>query len=507
MIARKSVLIITTKILDGGLGYLGLFFIARYMDPADYGIISFAMGFVTLFTIFTDLGFPSAHIKRISEGKDLGTCIGTFISIRVFLIIATLSMIFGSIYFWTNIMGRGFETTQHLNAIYIIVVFWLMNQLMQTFSKTFQAKKEIAKFQLPFILNGIVRTAAILFVALSGYGVYALAFTYVAGELAHLIFTLIFFRGYPIKKPDKSYIKNYSVFAFPMAISSASLILMKNIDKVLIQLFWNASDVGYYFAAFRLSNFITLFTSAIGLLIFPTYSKLHVEKNFSKMKKLTYDSERHLSIIVFPMVFGLIILAEPTAFIMLSGWMPAIPLLRIMPLFVLFASLSIPYSSQFNGMNKPEINRNRVVLMVVFNVLLNFLLIPKDIQMLGGIKLAGLGAEGAAIATVISFVVGFIYTRIMSYKLIGEKGNIRVLLHAFSAGLMTASLYIILYYYNFITLITRWYHLLFFSVLGLGIYLGFLILLKEFTKEDFKLYLDVLNIKKMLQYIKEELKN
>jgi O-antigen/teichoic acid export membrane protein len=292
-----------------------------------------------------------------------------------------------------------------------------------------------------------------------------------------------------------------------MAISSASLILMKNIDKVLIQLFWNAADVGYYFAAFRLSNFITLFTSAIGMLIFPTYSKLHVEKNFSKMKKLTYDSERHLSLIVFPMVFGLIILAEPTAFIMLSGWMPAVPLLRTMPFFVLLDTLSIPYSSQFNGINKPEINRNRVVLMVVANIILNILLIPKDIQSLGGIKLAGLGAEGAAIATVISFVIGFIYTRIMSYKLIGEKGNIRVLLHAFSAILMTTVLYIILYYYGIISMITRWYHLLFFSGLGLCIYLGFLILLKEFTKEDFKFYLDVLNIKKMLQYIKEELKN
>ena len=113
----------------------------------------------------------------------------------------------------------------------------------------------------------------------------------------------------------------------------------------------------------------------------------------------------------------------------------------------------------------------------------------------------------AAIATVISYGIGFIYTRIISYKLIGEKGNIRVLLHAFSAILMTSILYIVLYYYDYISLITRWYHLLFFSILGLGIYLGFLMLLKEFTKEDFKFYLDVLNIKKMLQYIKEELKN
>jgi O-antigen/teichoic acid export membrane protein len=403
-------------------------------------------------------------------------------------------------------MGRGFETPDHLAAIYIIIFYWLARQIIVSISSTFQARKEIARYELPFLINAIVRTAAIIYVALSDMGALTLAWAYVAGEVSQLAIVFLFFRKYPIKKPTRDYLKSYSIFAFPLMIVAVSDVVMHNIDKVMIQLFWNASDVGYYFAAYRLSNFITLFTSAIGMLIFPTYSALHNAGNILQIKRLTFNSERHLSLIVFPAVFGLVILAEPTAFILLSGWMPAVPLLQILPFMVLFLALSAPYQALFNGMNRPEINRNRIIIMVIFNITLNVLLIPKDIQMLGGVKLFGLGATGAAIATVISFAVSLIYTRIMSYRLTKSKGNIRILLHALAALIMAGILYILLYYYDFIFWVTRWYHLLFLAAFGLCIYFGILALFREFTKKDFWFYMDTINIKKMIQYIKEELK-
>lgn len=507
VIARKSVLVIITKILDGGLGYLGLFFIARYMSPADYGIVSFAIGFVTLFSIFVDFGFGAAHVKRVSEGKDLGRCIGTFLSIKSVLISTSLFILLGSLFFWTNIMGRGFETAEHINVIYIITIFWLAQIITGSFSITFQARKEMAKIQIPFLINGFLRTGAIVYVAISGLGPLALAWAYVFGELANLSITLFLFRRYTIKKPTLSYLKSYNAFAFPLVLVSASNVIMNNIDKVMIQLFWNATDVGYYFAAYRISNFITLFTASIGMLIFPTYSALYKSGNIQQIKKLTFESERHLSLIVFPMVFGLVVLAEPTAFILLSGWMPAVPLLQILPFVVLFVTLSLPYASQFNGMNKPKINRNRILIMLFFNLTLNLLLIPKDIQILGGIKFFGLGATGAAIATVISSVISLVYTRIMSYRLTGSKGNNRIFLHAFAAMVMAGILYVIFYYFDYITFVTRWYTLLIIAGMGLCIYLVILALFREFTKADFWFYIDTLNIKKMLIYIRDEFKH
>jgi len=501
MLARKSALIVSIHIANALLGYIALLFITRFMEPSEYGLVAFALGFVTIFTIFGSLGFNQAHIKRISEGKDLGTCNGTFIAIKSSLICLMIIITLATIFIWRVIIGRGFESSTHEIAIYIMIVYWAIKLFADTFVFTFNAKKEIAKAQIPSFLMTLTRVAVTMYIAIGGFGSLALAFSYVLGEVIHLVTVLFLFRGYPVKKPSKEFFKDYSKFAFPLIIVVASTLIMTNIDKVFIQLFWSASDVGYYFASYNLSKFVDMFTLAIGILLFPTYSALHSKNNIEGIRKLTYRSERYLSMIVFPMVFGLVVLAEPATFLLLSGWMPAVPILQILPFYALFDALSRPYGSQVVGMNRPDIARNRVVIMVIANVLLNLILIPNDIRVIG-LNLFGLGARGAAIATIISYSIGLIYNRAAALKLTGVKGNPRVLLHLFAAAIMAISLYFI----NTIFIINRWFLLLGISFIGLGIYLTVLYFLNEFDKKDLNFFLDTLNIKKMFNYIRDELR-
>jgi len=231
-------------------------------------------------------------------------------------------------------------------------------------------------------------------------------------------------------------------------------------------------------------------------------SSYHANKDNASIKKIIFRSERYISMFVFPMVIGLVVLAEPAVRILLGGkFFPAIPVFRILPFFALIQALTIPYNYQLIGMNKPKLARNSVVIMVCINVALNIILIPKDIQILG-VNLFGLGAVGAAIATVISYGVGMVYCRIVAWKLTGGNWNPRILLHLLSASFMG----IMLYWLNNLFPIDRWYHLLGFAVIGIGIYLAILSLLREFTRKDINFLLDTFNIKKMWKYIVEEIK-
>jgi len=502
MIARKSALIIATQLSNGLLGYAALKFIAVYMEAWQYGIIGFAYGFVALFSIFGNLGFNQAHIKKVSEGKDLGNCIATFASIKLFLAALMSSILILSIIVWKYVMGRGFETSLHEEAVYLMLSYFVLLILTQTMITTFNARKEIAKAQIPLFAYSTTRAIATIFVAVEGLGVLALAYTYVFGEIFHFMLALWFFRGYPVGKPSLSYLKEYISFAFPMAIASASYIIMTNLDKVFIQLFWSAKDVGFYFAIFNLSRFIILFANSVGTLLFPTISEYHANKNFGGIEKLTVQSERYLSMIVFPIIVIMVVMAEPIIRILLSNrYYGAIPILHILPFFVLLEALSRPYVSLFSGMNMPKIARNRILIAMIINVILNILLIPRDIKMLG-LKLAGMGAEGAAIATVISYLAGLIYLRFMAWKIAGIKGGKSIFIHGLTAAFTGYSLWNM----EEIVSIERWYHLLGTGIAGMAIYFAILAILKEFRKEDFDLFADTLNPKKMMSYIWEEIK-
>ena len=135
------------------------------------------------------------------------------------------------------------------------------------------------------------------------------------------------------------------------------------------------------------------------------------------------------------------------------------------------------------------------------NVFLNPVLVPKNIKSLG-LELAGLGAKGAAIATVISYIIGFAYLRIQAWRITKTGGNKCVVFHVISAIIMGITINYMLKY----VAISVWYELLGIALIGIAIYFGILCIIREFKKEDLHLFLDTLNVKKMLKYIREEMK-
>ena len=277
---------------------------------------------------------------------------------------------------------------------------------------------------------------------------------------------------------------------------------MTNVDKVFIQLFWSSKEVGWYFAIFNLSRFVILVVTSVGLLLFPTISEYYSRNEMDKIREKVLKSERYLSMIVFPIVTMIIILAEPIIHILLSDkYLPGVHILQILPLFVLLEALARPYVSKMQGMDMPELVRNRFLIMVSANVILNLILIPRDIRSLG-LNLFGLGAEGAAIATVISYVLGLIYIRYKAWKITGLKGNRRIILHAIASGMMASILWHILKIFY----ISRWYHLAGIALIGTAIYVGILCILKEFRKEDFIFFIDTINVKKLIDYVSNEIK-
>ncbi len=502
MFARKSLLIMSANLIDGLLAYTALYFISRDMGPEAYGILGFAMGFVGLFTILTDLGFNPAHMKRISEGKDMGTCIGTYLASKLVFVSVLALVIIGAVWIWKFGLGRGFESSTHELAIYIILGYYAVNSIGTFFFYTYTATKAIAKAQIPLVIGTIARTIAIVFVAVSGLDALALAWAYVFGETIFLFVSVLFFRGFPVKKPTKECLKNYYVFAMPLVLVGISYTIIVNADKVIIQLFWTSEEVGYYFASFRIVQFLLVAAAAVGTLLLPTISGFHSKQDLESIKKTVFLSERYISMLIFPTVFGMVVLAEPTVRILLSAsFYPAVPVFMVLPFFVILEALTQPYLYEVIGMNKPVLARNRILIIVCFTIILDLILIPKDISSIG-LKLFGLGALGASIAMVIGYTAGFIYCRYAAWRLAKNPFNPRILLHLFSASVMGVILYELLTFLP----IDRWYVLVGYSILGLGIYLFILSLLKEFTRKDFDFVLDLLSIKKMLRYIREEIK-
>ena len=124
-VTRKTLLIMVNFILLGIIGIISWKCVATFMPQPvegvtnEVGLVTFALGFAGMFSFITNLGFGAAHVKRISEGEDIGESIGTFLAVQGVLIIIFVATVVGAIFFWKDILGRGFESEEQIYIVYI----------------------------------------------------------------------------------------------------------------------------------------------------------------------------------------------------------------------------------------------------------------------------------------------------------------------------------------------------------------------------------------------------
>ena len=503
MLARKTLLIMANNAVGGFLGFVILYLIANFMIEADYnyGVVAFGLAFLGMFMFIISPGTNTAHIKRISEGKDVGVCIGTFLAMKVVLTTLFLAVVLTCIFGWNNFLGQGFESPQHRIVIFILLFNFVITSFNGVIISTFEAKKEIAKVQIGMLLSTLARMATVMIVVSFGLGIYGLAITWNISILTYFIASVIMFRGYPIKRPSWALAKDYMKFSLPLLFATLAVQLAFTTDRVMIQLFWGSADVGHYFAAWRITAFITLFSVGVQKLVFPTISEYHSENKMGHIKELTWTAEKYIALFIIPICFFIAFFPRDVIGTMLSDkFLPAAPILAIFTIYSLLAALNIPYASQLPGTNRPGLAAALGIPRCLLNILLNILLIPTSIW---GIRLAGLKGTGAAIATAISMALYFVATRIVVYKYISKtKNNFKILFNLLSAAIMGLFLKFILYDYYPITHV--WDYLIY-AALGGTIYFSFMALFGQFKKKDIAYIIQVIDPIKMTKYILHEL--
>lgn len=532
MIARKSFLIVTSTFVTRFIGWIGLVVLVKIWGdfaPDALGIIGFAISFVALFNVIADLGFSEAHIKRISEGKDLGACIGTYAVIKLILTGIMVTIVFAALFIWKNISGDNFSDATTESVIVVFIIYHIFANLIQIALTTFAGRKEIAKRQIPQLFEG-VKTPLVILVALAGvnmvgiapavgwpeslqplqqfiadHAIGSLAMTYVFSIMAEFFVALWFLRKYPIKKPDLALFKSYFAYAMPIMLFSVVGIISLNVDKIMIGFFWTSTEVGYYFAFQNILNIMSILYIAVNTVLFPTISEYHSFNNIPKIKELTNTAERYISMIMIPPLTVVIVFVYPVINILLDrAFLPAASVLLVMMVYIYVFSVNRPYGTLIRGMNRPDLTVKIALGICISNIVLNFLFIPKD----GVLSFAGInGPTGAAVATTIATLGSFFGLRIAARKLSGiQLLQTHAIRHIIAGLVMGGVLYYLGYQISLFPVI-NWYHLLMFSGLGLAIYLSVLFVLREFNKDDLNFFLDILRPREMLKYISSELKD
>jgi O-antigen/teichoic acid export membrane protein len=461
--------------------------------------MGFAIAFTGLFTAFGDLGFTSAHLKLVSENKDLGRCIGTFFFIRTALtaLIAIVALL--TIYFIKRI-GNGFESRTHELIVYIFLGSLVFKNILSTITLTFDGKLETAKSQLVEFIMMLTNATLSIFIAIIMPNVILLAGASLTAAIVALVVALYLFKGYPMELPVASSMKKYVSFAAPLAVVAVLRPLYYYTDTLLIQFFNSSKDVGYYYGAQKLPNFILLISDSLLMILLAATSQLHSQENMEGLRELCRKAEHYLSLIVSPLVIFLIIFAKQVIEILLGKqYLPSAPIMQLLLAHVLFLTISRPASILIVGIGRTKLYALLEVLLFPILAICYLVFIP---QQLFGLKMIGLGTRGAALSLMLMSILSVITVKTVVFRLVGVKINGRVALHSL-VGLLSC---IVIAWIASMLSLSRLVFMPLFFIIACAVYVAILWSTRQINKGDIDLFVKLLNVREMKDYLRTELK-
>lgn len=279
--------------------------VARIAGPTVIGIVAFGMSFVSIFSFIAEPGIGNAHIKLVSQGRNIGDCIKTFGVLKTILIV-----IFTVVVFLYLLIGR-LIFNFHLgeSQYYYVILIWLVTTVITQFLyipiDTFMALTQQAKQDIPNLIQTIVtQTLRILVVTLCASAV-ALSLANLIGTIIVIPLYFYLFRKYPIGKFNKVLAKDYIRLTKLFFMLFLTYTFINYFDKVLLQKFCGSEEVGYYTAGFSIGVVIQTIGFSAGLLFFPTFSSAIAKKDYDYINRTIDKFERFAYLFIMPVVFFL----------------------------------------------------------------------------------------------------------------------------------------------------------------------------------------------------------
>ncbi len=501
-LARKSLFTTLINIFGAVIAYAGIFLIAR--TPAgDFtiGLIGFSVSYVGIFLPVSKLGFITAHTKKISEGADIGECNGAMMLITAVLTSLMTLLVFGSIFFWVILLHHGFQTPLELQGIWIMLAYTIITVLASVPMTTFSARREVAKGQIGTLAGHVVRVAAIVFVVFSRLTPIDIIWTYLLGGIASAAVTFYYFRGYPLRRPSRSMIREYRKFADPLLIPSLIGMLPLSLSVVLVQLFWHLQVAGLFYAGYRITSVFVILGGSVSSVIFPKISELHSSGNGAQIKDSTLMSEYFLSFVLAPVSAFLLVYPYGILHVIMSDqFLGASQALGILALWLYVSGIAGPKNSVVGGMNRPRTLGRISIISTVLSIAAMIIAIPNS---LFGIPLLGLNAGGAAVGLLVGAIATYYLSHRHAEKLAGTGFSPKVIVFMIEAIMAYAIVYPLSYLLPLY--LWKWYDVLLFAGLGGAVYTGIGLVTGMVSMKDIMVIVDSFNPLAMHRYVSDEL--
>ena len=401
-IAKNTLFLLVSQIISYILAFFYMIYIARYLGADGFGILSFALAFTGIFSIFADLGLNTLTVREIARDKSLtGKYFSNVVLMKTFLAVLT----FGLMAVIINLLGYPQEV---INVVYFVALYSILTTFYGIFNSIFQAHEKMEYQSIGQVINSILMFTGIFIGGYYGFDVLGFAFIFFISSAVSLMYILfVYIWKFPPAKIriDIDFWKSTIKEALPFGLTGISGMIYTYIDSVMLSLMQGNEVVGWYNAAYRLILVLLFIPNAVNIAVFPVMSQFYTSSKDS-LKLMNEKYFKYMIILGIPIGVGITLLSDKIILLIFGqSYMQSIIALQILVWTIVFTFAGAAFVRLLESTNRQLIVTKVSSICVIANIVLNLILIPK------------FSYVGASISTLITEIILVVSIIGVNYKI------------------------------------------------------------------------------------------
>lgn len=298
-------------------------YMARILSPSDYGL----MGMLLIFTALSDAimngGFSTALIRK-TDRTDTDAATAFYFNIVVGL------ALYGCLFLLAPAIAAFYKVPLLQDLIkvaaipFVVNAFFLVQRTYLTIRMDFKTQAKIS------VVSALAKGGTGIGMAYAGYGVWAIAWSGVAGATIscilywwHSVWKLRFCFSW------RSFRELFG-FGSKLMLSGVLDVLGNNLFTLIIGKKFAASSLGYYTRAYGYASLPpTVLTGVLSRVTLPMLSQMQDDNE--RLAKVYRQMLRLAAFIVFPLMIGIALLARPLIVLMITDkWLPCVEYVQLL---------------------------------------------------------------------------------------------------------------------------------------------------------------------------------
>lgn len=305
-----------------GIQFLVMIILARLLLPEDFGIIVIVTIFIMIANIFVQSGFNTALIQKKNVDE-------VDFSSVFYLNLFVTTLLYVVLFFIAPFIASFYEEPQLIIILRILslsLFLGAINSIQNAIiSRRMQFKKLFFSGLGASIVAGIISIAA----AYTGFGVWALVAHQLTSQLLVTVILWLTLDWRPKFLFSTERLRSLFSFGWKLLFSSLLDSFYSNVRSLIIGKMFSPALLGFYSRGDQFPSFlVNNINGSIQSVMLPALAS-H-QDNRKRVKEMVRRSIVTSSFVIFPMMVGLAVIAEPLVTVLLTEkWLPSVPFLQI----------------------------------------------------------------------------------------------------------------------------------------------------------------------------------